>query len=106
MAEGWRMPGLRQNVGVLLAALASAVGGCAFGPTTLERTHGRYNESVRRVEAEQLLANIVRLRYSEVPFVLNVNAIAAQYELSAGAEAKPFFEAPNPAGNVFRTFPM
>ena len=39
-------------------------GGCAFGPKVLEKTHGRYNEAVRRVDEEQLLRNIVRLRYN------------------------------------------
>jgi hypothetical protein len=87
-----------------LLAVAGAVGGCAFGPKALERSHGLYNDAVHRVEEEELLRNIVRLRYNETPLHLNVNSIAAQYELSAQAEARPFFEAPNPAGNTFRTF--
>jgi hypothetical protein len=86
--------------------LAVAGGGCAFGPKALVRTHARYNESVRRVDEEQLLRNIVRLRYNESPLNLNVASIAAQYELSGQAEARPFFGTPNPAGDVFRTFPM
>jgi hypothetical protein len=72
----------------------------------LERSHGRYAESVQTVEDEQLLRQIVRLRYNETALGLDVTNIAAQYELSAGAEARPFFGTPNPAGNVFRTFPM
>ena len=37
---------------------------------------------------------------------LDVANIAAQYELAAGAEARPFFIAPNPSNSniVFRTF--
>jgi hypothetical protein len=35
---------------------------------------------------------------------LDVSGIAAQYELSAQVEARPFFEAPNPSGTVFNTF--
>src|SRR5437870_672221 len=87
-------------------AMVVVIGGCAFGPKALERSHGRYNESVRRVDEEQLLRNIVRLRYNESPLNLNVAAIAAQYELSGQAEARPFFGTPNPASDVFRTFPM
>ena len=71
-------------------------GGCAFGPRVLEKTHGRYNEAVRRVDEEQLLRNLVRMRYNETPLDLNVSSIAAQYELNGGAEARPFFAAPNP----------
>jgi hypothetical protein len=72
----------------------------------LEKTHGRYNEAVRRVDEEQLLRNIVRLRYNETSLELNVSSIASQYELDATAEARPFFIAPNPSNSniVFRTF--
>jgi hypothetical protein len=78
--------------------------GCAFGPKMLERTHSRYNEAIRRVYEEQLLLNLVRLRYSETPYRLTVSSIAAQYELAGAAEARPFFGTPNPAGSTFRTF--
>lgn len=78
--------------------------GCAFGPYSLERSHGRYNEAVRRVDEEQLLRNLVHMRYNEIPLNLKVASIAAQYELAGQAEARPFFEAPNPAGGTFRSF--
>src|SRR5262245_59462 len=68
-----------------------ALSGCAFGPKALERSHGRYQESVRLVAEEQLLRNLVHLRYNEPPLALNISSIAAQYELSGGAEARPFF---------------
>jgi hypothetical protein len=93
-----------------LVALSLGIGltgsgtGCAFGPKVLERSHGRYNEAVRRVDEEQLLRNLVHIRYDEIPVHLNLSSIAAQYELSGMAEAQPFFEAPNPSGSTFRTF--
>jgi len=70
----------------------------------LEQTHSRYNESIRHVYEEQLLENIIRCRYNESPFKLSVSSIAAQYELSGGAEARPFFVAPNSSNGVFKTF--
>jgi hypothetical protein len=90
--------------GVFLGLTAGS--GCAFGPRVLEKTHGRYNEAIRRVDEEQLLRNIVRLRYNETPLELTVSSIAAQYELDSGAEARPFFVAPNPSNSnvIFRTF--
>ena len=95
------------SVGLALLLLAS---GCSFGPKVLERTHGRYYESVRLVNEEELLRNLIHLRYNEFPLSLNVSSIAAQYELSGQAEARPFFGSPNPVavGNnaVFRIFPM
>ncbi|QEH38786.1 hypothetical protein OJF2_73960 [Aquisphaera giovannonii] len=91
---------------ILLLALAGS--GCAFGPFTLEKSHGRYNEAVRHVDEEQLLRNLVHMRYNEIALNLNVASIAAQYELAGQAEARPFFLAPNPATvsnrGVFRTF--
>jgi hypothetical protein len=99
----------RVRIIVVLAwglGVAGTTGGCAFGPKVLEKSHGRYNEAVRRVDEEQLLRNIVRLRYNETPMDLNVSSIAAQYELDGTAEARPFFVAPNPSNSniVFRTF--
>jgi hypothetical protein len=86
--------------------LCLSVGGCAFGPRALERTHGQYNDAVRRVYEEQLLASLVHLRYTENPTQLDVSAIAAQYELSSQAEARPFFLSPNPSNSnvIFKTF--
>jgi hypothetical protein len=86
--------------------LVLAHAGCAFGPRALERTHGRYAESIRQVHEEQFLRNIVRLRYNESLVALNVSSIAAQYELSGTAEARPFFLSPNPSNSnvIFRTF--
>ncbi len=101
-AAGGELDGPCQSPEVSRLALGSA--GCAFGPKILERTHSRYNESIRRVYQEQLLQNLVRVRYNEVPFRLSVSSIAAQYELAGGAEARPFFLAPNPSGQTFRTF--
>ncbi len=78
---------------IRLAILAAifATSGCAFGPRALERTHGLYASAVQRVDEEQFLHNIVRLRYLEGATSLEVAAIAAQYELSASADARPFF---------------
>ncbi len=86
----------------LVAALGAS--GCSFGARMIESSVGPYNAAVTRVSEEQLLLNVVRLRYNDNPTRLDVSSIAAQYELDATAEARPFFQAPNPAGSVFATF--
>jgi hypothetical protein len=88
---------------MILAASGSSF---AFGPRVLEKTHGRYQESVRQVEEEQLLRNLVHLRYGEGVLSLKVSSIATQYELAGTAEAQPFFIAPNPSNSnvIFKTF--
>jgi hypothetical protein len=91
---------------VVVVGLAVVGGGsgCTFGPRVLEQSHSRYNASVQRVYEEQLLENIIRCRYNESPFKLSVSSIAAQYELSGGGEARPFFVAPNSSNGIFKTF--
>src|SRR5262245_45058068 len=84
--------------------ISAGVSGCAFGPKMLERTHGLYNEAVRSVEEEQLLRNIVHLRYNEPPVNLNVQAITSQYELTASAEAMPFFSSAATGTDFFQSF--
>jgi hypothetical protein len=90
---------------LLLCLTLLAPAGCAFGPRALERVHGRYNEAYRQVDSEELLLNIVRLRYNDPPAEVEVSGIAAQYELTGSAEARPFFGTPNPtSAGAFRTF--
>jgi hypothetical protein len=83
-----------------------AVGGCSFGPKALENTHRKYNEAIKEVAEEELLLNIVRMRYNDNAARLDVTSIASQYEMDATAEARPFFIAPNPSNSnvIFKTF--
>jgi hypothetical protein len=86
------------GLGVLLA-----LPGCAFGPRALEGSHGRYNEAVRTVNEEQLLRNLVRLRYTESPLNLEVTIIANAFELTGQAEGRPFYS-PQASNGIFRSF--
>src|SRR5436190_18718547 len=96
---------VRYRLALLLASfLLALVGGCAaVGPKALEQSHGAYNEAVKRVEEEQLLRNLLHVRYNESPSQLEVASIAAQYELTAHAEARPFFAAES-VNSIFRGF--
>jgi hypothetical protein len=70
------------------------VAGCAtFGPTALQETRLQYNEVVKRTTEEQLLLNVVRLRYNDTPSSLAVSAIAAQFEFVKNFQLTPFFVA-------------
>src|SRR5262245_7344077 len=75
----------------LLALLLAP--GCGFGPNTLQKTRLPYNESVKTTSEEQLLLNIVRLRYSDNPSSLGISNIAAQFELAKKLQLVPFFTA-------------
>ena len=75
-------------LGTLLAAAAPGLGGCArLGPSTLETERGNYNIAVQRTNDEQLLLNLVRLKYRDTPLFLEVTSVASQYTLTGNANA-------------------
>src|SRR5215472_7986035 len=83
---------VRRAIGALLASLV--YGGCtSLGPQALDQTRLQYNEVVKRTTEEQLLLNIVRLRYTDTPSSLAVTNIAAQFELTKNFQLTPFFVA-------------
>jgi hypothetical protein len=65
--------------------------GCGFGPKALCKTRLPYNDAVKSTSEEQLLLNIVRLRYSDNISSLAVSSIAAQFELARNLQLTPFF---------------
>jgi len=65
--------------------------GCALGPRILHHNQREYNESVKCTDEEELLLNLVRLRYNDDIGLLNTNSITAQYEAQAQVNAVPFF---------------
>jgi hypothetical protein len=58
-----------------------------YGPKTIERDHMDYGISVRNSVKEQLLANIVGLRYMEAPVFVDVSSVINQYSLSGNVQA-------------------
>src|SRR6266852_2307197 len=82
---------LTRSISILTAAVV--VTGCSFGPKALARTRLEYNEVVKTTGEEQLLLNIVRLRYSDTPSSLAVSTIAAQFEINRNFQLTPFFVA-------------
>lgn len=92
------------KVGVLLALLATS--SCTLiGPSALKASRLRYNETVKATAEEEMLLNVVRLRYSDTPSSLAVSSIAAQFELAANAGGTPFYTAnADPSGRA--PFPL
>ncbi|HVY04821.1 MAG TPA: hypothetical protein VHB46_02490 [Burkholderiales bacterium] len=69
------------------------LGACATGPRDIQETRLQYNEVVKSTTEQQLLLNIVRLRYTDTPSSLSVANIAAQFELVKQLAITPFFAA-------------
>ena len=71
----------------IVPVLAALLSGCqsAFGPQALERTHPAYNEAIISSINEQMLLNLVRMRYRDVTFFLEVSSVTASLSLGANA---------------------
>ena len=66
---------------VVLFAVWAGVSGC-LGPKAVRYTRLRYNEVVRDTNDEQLLINIVRLRYADSPVFIDLPNITSQFEVA------------------------
>ena len=75
---------------VELVACVAVLGlaGCrTLGPARLSGDRFNYNKSLARSSNEQLLLNIVRLRYSEPLHWLEVTSMLSQYSFEASVNA-------------------
>jgi len=68
---------------ILVSGLAVGyLAGCQIGPTAMQVGHPLYSQALTELRDEQLLLNLVRIRYSEMPVFLNVASISTQYEFN------------------------
>jgi len=98
---------MRLRGAALLALLALA--GCAAPLGNLEEGRLRFNEVVKATSEEQMLLNVVRLRYTDTPSSLTVSSIALQTELVRSVGLIPFFGVSggdNNIGGVGRVLPQ
>ena len=81
---------MTRHTSSLASSLASAVlislllPGCTNGPKLIMNSHIDYNKAVRQVMNEELLLNIVRMRYAEAPQFVSVSGITTQFQTSGG----------------------
>ncbi|MDH5575372.1 MAG: hypothetical protein OEY80_07820 [Nitrospirota bacterium] len=61
----------------------SALCGCqsSFGPIAIENTHPAYNQAIVTSLNQQMLLNLVRLKYRDTPYFLDVGSVTASLEL-------------------------
>src|SRR5260370_28330553 len=72
-----------------LAVASLALAGCSaqLGPRTIPSARTDYGAALVHSWDEQLLLNLVRLRYRDNPLFLEVGSVVAHYSLAAGANA-------------------
>lgn len=79
----------------LLIILCLFLSACSkFGPRQIPIDSFNYNEAIARSSNEQMLTNLVRLRYREVPVFLAVGSVLTQYFYGGEATASAFFGKP------------
>jgi hypothetical protein len=65
---------------MIVLAMWTGASGC-LGPHAVRYTRLRYNEVVRDTNDQQLLLNIVRLRYADSPIFIDLPNITSQFEV-------------------------
>ena len=87
-------------LGLLMLALPGSVGCQHYGPRSIATDRLPYNEAIAMSWKEQTLLNIVKLRYMDTPFFVDVPQITSGYTLQAGAGVTPGIYPPvNPAAS-------
>jgi len=74
----------------LLLALVLAPG-CSLGPAKLPATRMDYNIAVQRSSNEEMLLNLVRMKYFEQPLFLQVGSIASSFNYNVTGSATGTF---------------
>ncbi|MFQ5461760.1 MAG: hypothetical protein ACE5E5_03945 [Phycisphaerae bacterium] len=77
---------VRITMALAIAALACGAAGCQLGPTALRIGHAAYGDAVRKINDEQMLLNLVRLRYRDTPVWLEVTSISTQFAFDSSGE--------------------
>ena len=63
--------------------LAVAIAGCnVVGPASVRTGRADYNIAIQQTNSEQLLLNLVRLRYRDVPYFLEVASVSTSFEFN------------------------
>lgn len=83
-----------------IVAASLLLTGCqSIGPTTIRRDQFDYNKAISTSQKEQLLLNMVRLRYGEAPLFLSVASVIAQYSIEGQLTmSTPGHDRPNNVG--------
>ncbi|WP_027192051.1 hypothetical protein [Fundidesulfovibrio putealis] len=67
------------------------LGGCSLGPAKLPATRMDYNLAVQRSANEEMLLNLVRMKYFEQPLFLQVGSIASSFNYNVTGTATGTF---------------
>lgn len=81
-----------RKCGLFLLCAAVLLSGCVRGDRLVSESHAAYNEALRTRFDEELLLNLVRLRYRDRPLFLGVSSVIARFEREAGLGVQGSFD--------------
>ena len=83
--------------------VAFVLSGCqsTFGPDALEQTHPAYNKSIAETLSDQMLLNLVRLRYRENPSFLEIVSVTVSPRIQTTAALNTVIDI-GPGGNIIQ----
>jgi hypothetical protein len=81
-----RRPGLAMVVSICLSAVVVGCGG--IGPRTIAHDRFDYTETLSSSWKQQMLANMVKLRYGDAPVFLDVASVISQYSIETQVDVR------------------
>jgi hypothetical protein len=79
---------MRSGVFVVATICIMGIFGChSTGPASVETERAGYNLAIQQTNSEQLLLNLVRLRYRDVPYFLEVASVSTTFDFTSSASA-------------------
>ena len=82
MASFTKLLQFKYLAGLLLVISSCICFGCTkYGPVFLQSERSQYNQAIQKTNDEQLLLNLVRLKYHDTPLFMEVQNIASQFTL-------------------------
>lgn len=79
---------MRTHIALVLAGVAALAAGCVYGPKQLEKGHLAYNHAVKSAADEELLLNIVRLRYLDTLDFVSTSSISSSLSIGVTGGAR------------------
>lgn len=80
---------------ILLLLIFQLFGCASISPDIIQASGNDYNVAIQRTSDEQLLLNLVRLKYRDTPFFLEVNSVSSQFKLFSEAGLSANFKKQN-----------
>jgi len=87
--------------GIASALVFAALAGCSMQAKIIQSRHWDLNETIRQTKEQQLLLNMVRMRYEETPYFLQLSSITTSFSAGANAGIQASLPSGGSAPNIY-----